>query len=116
MSTPFTFSAVFNKIKQGRGPGADTRMVVYCVSFRIRLVLRQQQQQQPAKLLHRESMTTKHLIHQFKTAIHDALASKDDARTIMRAHSGKQRFPVSQSVRDLEALQATAVARHKEYA
>jgi alpha-1,3-glucan synthase len=61
-------------------------------------------------------MTTKHLIHQFKTAIHDALSSKKDVRAMMRARSGKQRFPVAQWVQDLETLQSTAIARHKKYA
>jgi alpha-1,3-glucan synthase len=61
-------------------------------------------------------MTTKHLIYQFKTAIRDALASKKDVRAVMRACSGKQRFPVSRWVRDLEALQTTAIEKHKKYA
>ncbi|KAL1968942.1 hypothetical protein VTN77DRAFT_776 [Rasamsonia byssochlamydoides] len=63
-----------------------------------------------------ESMTTKHLIHQFKLAIHEALSSKPSVRAIMRARSGKQRFPVAQWVEDLETLQSTAIEKHKKYA
>lgn len=62
-----------------------------------------------------ESMTTKHLIHQFKLAIHDALSSKTETRAIMRARSAKQRFPVVQWVQDLETLQSTAIKKHKRY-
>ena len=66
--------------------------------------------------MHRsESMTTKHLLHQFKLAIHNALASKPSVRAVMRARSGKQRFPVAQWVEDLEKLQATSIAKHRKY-
>lgn len=61
-------------------------------------------------------MTSKHLIHQFKLAIHEALSSKPSVRAIMRARSGKQRFPVAQWVEDLETLQSTAIEKHKKYA
>lgn len=56
-----------------------------------------------------ESTTTKHFMHQFKTAIQGALASKPDQRAIMRARAAKQRFPVAQWVEDLEKLQNTAI-------
>jgi alpha-1,3-glucan synthase len=59
-----------------------------------------------------ESMTTGHLIHQFKQAIHEALASSSEIRAIMRARSAKQRFPVAQWVEDLEILQSTAIRIH----
>lgn len=45
-----------------------------------------------------ESMTPKHLVHQFKMAIHEALASSQQTRAVMRARSAKQRFPVAQWV------------------
>lgn len=63
-----------------------------------------------------ESMTTKHLIQQFKTAINDALKSSQETRALMRARSGKQRFPVAQWVEDLEILQTTSVEKHAKYA
>lgn len=56
-----------------------------------------------------ESMTTKHLTHQFKMAIHDALGSSQETRALMRARSAKQRFPVAQWVEDLNKLQSTAI-------
>lgn len=59
-----------------------------------------------------ESMTTAHLLHQFKQAIHEALSSKTEIRALMRARSAKQRFPVAQWVEDLEILQSTAVRIH----
>jgi alpha-1,3-glucan synthase len=62
-----------------------------------------------------ESMTTKHLIHQFKLAINEALSSKAETRALMRARSGKQRFPVAQWVEDLERLQSTAIRKHDKH-
>jgi alpha-1,3-glucan synthase len=56
-----------------------------------------------------ESTTTKHLIHQFKEAVHGALSSKTDTRAKMRARSSLQRFPVAQWVEDLDILQSTAI-------
>jgi alpha-1,3-glucan synthase len=64
---------------------------------------------------YRESMTTKHLIQQFKLAIHEALSSKPSVRELMRARSAKQRFPVAQWVEDLETLQSTAIEKHKKH-
>ncbi|KAL3418573.1 alpha amylase [Phlyctema vagabunda] len=62
-----------------------------------------------------ESTTTTHLLHQFKMAIKEALASKLETRQIMRARSAKQRFPVAQWVNDLETLQGKAIKiHHKE--
>lgn len=61
-------------------------------------------------------MTSKHLIHQFKQAIQEALNSKPSVRAIMRARSGKQRFPVAQWVEKLEVLQSSAIAKHKVHA
>lgn len=63
-----------------------------------------------------ESTTTKNLLHQFKSAIHEALASNTEVRAMMRAHSAKQRFPVQQWVEDLETLQSTAIEKHWRYA
>lgn len=60
-------------------------------------------------------MTTKHLIQQFKMAINDALKSSQETRALMRARSGKQRFPVAQWVEDLEILQTTSVEKHAKY-
>ena len=62
-----------------------------------------------------ESMTTKHLIQQFKMAINDALKSSQETRALMRARSGKQRFPVAQWVEDLEILQTTSIEKHAKY-
>ncbi|KAJ6007917.1 hypothetical protein N7540_011893 [Penicillium herquei] len=62
-----------------------------------------------------ESMTTKHLIQQFKMAINDALKSSQETRQVMRARSGKQRFPVAQWVEDLEILQVTSIEKHAKY-
>jgi len=56
-----------------------------------------------------ESTTSQHLIHQFKLAIRDALATKADVRAMMRARSLLQRFPVVQWREDLEKLQSAAI-------
>jgi alpha-1,3-glucan synthase len=56
-----------------------------------------------------ESMTPKHLVHQFKMAIHEALASSTETRALMRARSAEQRFPVAQWVEDTDILQSTAI-------
>ncbi|KAH8602698.1 cell wall alpha-1,3-glucan synthase mok13 [Bisporella sp. PMI_857] len=61
-----------------------------------------------------ESMTPKHLVHQFKSAIHDALASSEKTRSMMRARSAKQRFPVAQWVEDLDTLQSTSIKISEE--
>ena len=61
-----------------------------------------------------ESMTPKHLVHQFKMAIHEALASSPKTRATMRARSAKQRFPVAQWVEDLDTLQSTAIVKSLE--
>ena len=62
-----------------------------------------------------ESTSSRHLLNQFKGAIEGALASRSDARAILRARSGNQRFPVAQWVQDLETLQDTAVKTHRKY-
>ncbi|PYH83359.1 alpha-1,3-glucan synthase [Aspergillus uvarum CBS 121591] len=62
-----------------------------------------------------ESMTTKHLTHQFKLAINDALRSSQETRALMRARSGKQRFPVAQWVEDLGILQTTSIRKHEKH-
>lgn len=51
---------------------------------------------------------------QFKSAIEEALESKTSDRTLMRAKSAKQRFPVAKWVEDLGILQDTAIKVHKE--
>jgi len=61
-----------------------------------------------------ESMTPKHLVHQFKSAINDALASSEKTRSMMRARSAKQRFPVAQWVEDLDTLQSTSIKISEE--
>ena len=63
-----------------------------------------------------ESTTTKHLHHQFKKSIEDALASKIEVRAMMRARSAKQRFPVAKWVEDLNTLQSKSMAIHHEEA
>lgn len=59
-------------------------------------------------------MTPKHLVHQFKLAIHDALISSTETRALMRARSAKQRFPVAQWVEDLDTLQSTSIKISEE--
>lgn len=56
-----------------------------------------------------ESTTSRHLILQFKAAIHAALASKKEVRAMMRARALLQRFPVVQWMEDLETLQSTSI-------
>ncbi|KAL3425171.1 glycosyl transferase group 1 [Phlyctema vagabunda] len=56
-----------------------------------------------------ESVTSKHMISQFKSAISAALASDQETRALMRAYSVIQRFPVAQWVEDLEKLQSTSI-------
>ncbi|KAI2704711.1 CAZyme family GH13 [Penicillium roqueforti] len=63
-----------------------------------------------------ESISTSHLLMQFKLAIEAALNSKTSVRAMMRARSAKQRFPVAQWVEDLEILQSTAIAVHNKVA
>jgi alpha-1,3-glucan synthase len=63
-----------------------------------------------------ESTTTAHMMHQFKSAIEDALAAKTDVRAMMRARSAKQRFPVQKWVEDLNTLQSTAIRIHQREA
>jgi hypothetical protein len=63
-----------------------------------------------------ESMTTSHLVHQFRQAIQEALATKTETRAMMRARSAKQRFPVAQWVESLEILQTTAIRLHDKVA
>lgn len=63
-----------------------------------------------------ESITTKHLLGQLKSAIRSALASSKEVRAVMRNRSALQRFPVAQWVEDLETLQATSIQTHKKYA
>ena len=55
-------------------------------------------------------------MHQFKSAIEDALAAKTDVRAMMRARSAKQRFPVQKWVEDLNTLQSTAIRIHQREA
>jgi alpha-1,3-glucan synthase len=47
-------------------------------------------------------------------AIHEALASNEKTRAMMRARSAKQRFPVAQWVEDLDTLQSTSIKISKE--
>jgi alpha-1,3-glucan synthase len=63
-----------------------------------------------------ESLTSKHLIHQFKQAIRSALASSQATRAKMRARAMVQRFPVQQWVEDLDKLQVNSIriSRHQQ--
>ncbi|KAG9942709.1 putative alpha 1,3 glucan synthase, partial [Aureobasidium melanogenum] len=63
-----------------------------------------------------ESTTTAHLIHQFKSAIEDALAATTETKAMMRARSAVQRFPVQKWVEDLNKLQSTAIRIHQREA
>ena len=56
-----------------------------------------------------ESLTSKHLIDQFKQAIRSALASDQETRAKMRARALIQRFPVQRWVEGLDRLQATSI-------
>jgi alpha-1,3-glucan synthase len=60
-----------------------------------------------------ESTSSKHLIHQFKAAIDDALGSSQKLRSGMRAQSAKQRFPVARWVEDLEILHSASIRIHE---
>jgi alpha-1,3-glucan synthase len=51
-----------------------------------------------------ESTAIEHLHQQLKNSIEDALASKTDARAMMRAQSAKQRFPVAKWTEDLSKI------------
>ncbi|KAJ6004274.1 hypothetical protein N7499_000343 [Penicillium canescens] len=62
-----------------------------------------------------ESISTSHLLVQFKLAIEAALNSKTSTRAMMRARSAKQRFPVAQWVEDLEILQSTAIQHYPRF-
>ncbi|KAI4257033.1 MAG: hypothetical protein L6R42_005892, partial [Xanthoria sp. 1 TBL-2021] len=61
-----------------------------------------------------ESPTTKHLISQFKEAIHTALSTNTETRAMMRARSRLQRFPVAQWIEDLEILQNKSIRLHEK--
>lgn len=61
-----------------------------------------------------ESMSSTHLLKQFKLAIVSALESKTNERALMRAWSAKQRFPVAQWLEGLGNLQDTAVQMHEK--
>ena len=63
-----------------------------------------------------ESISTPHLLRQFKMAIRGALACKNDARAVMRARSNIQRFPVLQWVKDYESLQNLGIKSFKKHA
>jgi alpha-1,3-glucan synthase len=63
-----------------------------------------------------ESMTTSHMLRQFKSSIKEALASSHKTRRTMRARSAKQRFPVAAWIEQLEALQSTAIKLHQKEA
>src|SRR5271156_5210 len=56
------------------------------------------------------------MLHQFKTALREALASDRDTRRMMRARSAKQRFPVAQWIADLDKLQSKAIEIHQKEA
>src|SRR5271156_6439038 len=56
------------------------------------------------------------MLHQFKTALKEALASDSDTRRMMRARSAKQRFPVAQWIADLDKLQSKAIKIHQKEA
>lgn len=63
-----------------------------------------------------ESIATQHLLKQFKLAIRGALASRREARAMMRARSNLQRFPVLQWVEDYEKLQNLGISSFKKVA
>lgn len=51
-----------------------------------------------------ESTTTKHLHHQFKKSIEDAVSSKTEMRAMMRAQSATQQFPVAKWAEELDQI------------
>ncbi|RDW76848.1 uncharacterized protein DSM5745_06840 [Aspergillus mulundensis] len=59
-----------------------------------------------------ESDSTRHLLHQLRTAIKSALDSSEETRAEMRANSAKQRFPVLDWVQKLEVLQRSSIKIH----
>ena len=58
-----------------------------------------------------ESMTTEHMIKQFRHALSAALRSTQRERELMRAHCSTQRFPVQKWLQDLKTLHLTAVMK-----
>lgn len=63
-----------------------------------------------------ESMTTTHMIKQFKNAILAAMRSSQEERKIMRACCATQRFPVQKWLQDLKELHLTALKKHAKRA
>lgn len=63
-----------------------------------------------------ESISPQHLLAQFRKAINAALMSSLEERTSMRAWSSKQRFPVAEWVRRLNALYDESIRIHKQEA
>ena len=63
-----------------------------------------------------ESSSATHLRRQLKLAVRQALASSPERRTMMRARSAKQRFPVAQWIADLETLHSTSITMHQKHA
>lgn len=60
-----------------------------------------------------ESVSTKHLIRQFRSTIKAAMSSSHEKRAEMRARSSLQRFPVAQWQQGLEKLQAGSIHVHQ---
>lgn len=58
-----------------------------------------------------ESMTTKHMINQFRHGILAALGSSQQERKSMRACCSTQRFPVQKWLQDLKSLHLTALEK-----
>ncbi|KAK3937814.1 alpha-1,3-glucan synthase [Diplogelasinospora grovesii] len=63
-----------------------------------------------------ESMSPSHLLQQFRKSIDSALECKHSKRAIMRAWSGKQRFPVAQWVKQLDELHSQSIRIHTKEA
>ncbi|GAB1317883.1 Cell wall alpha-1,3-glucan synthase ags1 [Madurella fahalii] len=62
-----------------------------------------------------ESTSAKHLISQFKDAIHGALSSDSETRAKMRAVSAKQRFPVARWVEEISELHTTSIHKSQKH-
>ncbi|KAK0625064.1 hypothetical protein B0T17DRAFT_617200 [Bombardia bombarda] len=63
-----------------------------------------------------ESMSPSHLLQQFRQSIVAALDCKTNKRQLMRAWSGKQRFPVAQWVKQLDELYSQSIRVHNKEA
>ncbi len=112
---PFGLVAVEFGRKGALGIGARVGglgQMVRCLIYSMPKGLANHTSSQPGWWFTVESTSTTHMLHQFKMALNEALASDVNTRRMMRARSAKQRFPVAQWVADLHKLQKQAIKIH----